>query len=272
LARARLLRPWIAVVASLVVAWTAPARAQRGGNYSNFFGCGDPPTYNVPYDGRFAFLRLKYDGTSGNCYYQGEPSWAHGFGYTQYGTAESHLMSIMQEITSLRPHLDATNVLGLESPDLFKYPVSFLVEAGFLTITDGEATNLRKYLTRGGFLIIDDSRNDGRGSSWYNMEAGLRKVLPKMQVQPLPITHPIFHSYFDIPSFNIIPQAYDRGQPEFYAIFEGNDPKKRLMVLINFGQDMSQYWEFSPQGLYPVPAGQEAYKLGVNYLFYALTH
>jgi hypothetical protein len=51
-----------------------------------------------------------------------------------------------------------------------------------------------------------------------------------------------------------------------------NDPKKRLMVMINFNTDVSNYWEYSALGFRPIDESNEAYKLGVNYLFYALTH
>ena len=43
------------------------------------------------------------------------------------------------------------------------------------------------------------------------------------------------------------------------------------MAIINFNNDVSEYWEWSDEGFYPVDATNEAYKLGVNYLVYALT-
>src|SRR5690242_6550862 len=96
------------------------ANAQRRG--FGAFGCVDPPTSNVPYDGRFTFARLKYSGAPGNCYYRGEPSWAHGFGYTQNGPAESNLMKIAAQISSLRPHTNETNVIAIDDPELYRYP------------------------------------------------------------------------------------------------------------------------------------------------------
>ena len=92
----------LALAGTLVVFVTDSAGAQRRG-FGSYFGCVDPPIQNVPYDGRFTFARLKYTGSDGNCYYRGEPSWAHGYGYTENGTAESNLMKIMAEVSSLRP-------------------------------------------------------------------------------------------------------------------------------------------------------------------------
>ena len=271
----RLARPVLAVCVRATFAPIAPA--QRGGRFPDVgasFGCPNPPVHNIPYDGRFTFVRLIYKGGPGSCYYRGEPSWAHGFGYTERGTAESNLLKITREISTFRPHVEATNALPIEDPELFRYPVAFLVEAGYVTLEDKEARTLHDYLGKGGFLIIDDSREDEfRGQTgWANTVAMLQRVLPGLHPIDMELSHPIFHSFFDIPSFDIVRQFYDRGPPIFRGIFEDNDPKKRLIVMIDFNTDVSNYWEFSALGFRPVEESNEAYKLGVNYLFYALTH
>jgi hypothetical protein len=268
------------VVAAVAMSFAPAARAQqRGGNGGFRFGdltdCADPPmAKNVPYDGQFTFVRLRYRGAPGNCYYRGEPSWAHGYGYAEKGTAEMNLMKIVSEISVLRPHIEATNVLAIDDPELFRYPVAFLVEAGYLTLSEKEVLALRKYLERGGFLIIDDTREDAfRGQSgWANMVSMLQLVLPGLHPIDLDVSHPIFHAFFDVPSFDIVRQFYDQGPPVFRGIFENDDPKKRLMVMINFNTDISNFWEYSALGFMPMEESNEAYELGVNYLFYALTH
>jgi len=82
---------------------------------------------------------------------------------------------------------------------------------------------------------------------------------------------PVFHSFFDINTLTF-PNAYDQGVPELYGLFEDNDPTKRLMVIVNYQTDISQYWEFSDTGMVPVNQANEIYKLGVNYILYAITH
>ncbi|HWW86114.1 MAG TPA: DUF4159 domain-containing protein, partial [Vicinamibacterales bacterium] len=78
--------------------------------------------------------------------------------------------------------------------------------------------------------------------------------------------------FFEIESFDIIPQYYDAGRPVFRGIFEGNDPSKRLMAIVNFNTDVSNFWEFSGTGLKPISESNQAYKLGVNYIIYGQTH
>ena len=68
------------------------------------------------------------------------------------------------------------------------------------------------------------------------------------------------------------PQAYNAGRAVFRGLYEGNDPRRRLMMIVNYNTDISQYWEWSGRGLRPVTDTNEAYKLGVNYLVYGVTH
>lgn len=251
------------LIVALSISGAATARAQR------FFRPAPPPIeeHNIPYDGRFIFARLKYTTGPGGYYYFGQPAWSHGF-----PKAENNLMRIVSAVTEVKLHQDASNVLAMDDPQLMKFPVAFMTEAGYWTMTDKEAAGLRNYLTKGGFVIFDDFR-DGRGNAgWANFEQQMKRVLPNARMVDLTPAHPIFHSFFEINSFNIIPQKYDGGAPILRAIYEDNDPKKRMIAMINFNTDVSDFWEFSGTGMSIVAEDNEAYKLGVNYLVYALTH
>ncbi len=109
-------------------------------------------------------------------YYRGIPAWAHGYvpdPRRGSGRAEDNLMKIMNEVTYLHPHLDGSEVVALDDPLLFKYPVAYMAEPGFWTMNDKEAAGFRAYLKKGGFLIIDDFRHDGdfrMGGGWANVE------------------------------------------------------------------------------------------------------
>ena len=259
-------RGTVLVITAGLFCLTVVALAQSG----RFFDASglEPNTRNVPYDGRFTFARLKYTTGPGGYYYGGLPAWAHG-----YAEAERNLMKILNEVSYLGPHIEESNVLALDDPKLCKYPVAYMTEAGFWTMTDKEAAAFRAYLQKGGFVIFDDFRGDFRGGGgWDNFEANMRRVLPEGRFVDLAPSHPIFHSFFEIDSFDIVPQYYDVGRPIFRALFEGNDPKKRMMAMTNYDTDISNYWEFSATGFRPIDESNEAYKLGVNYIMYGMTH
>ena len=252
-------------VATMIVVLAAGAAAQR--RFSNE-PPHEPATNNLPYDGRFTFARLRYTSGPGGYYYRGLPAWAHG-----YDEAERNLTKIVNEISSVSPHVDGSNVLALDDPQLPRYPVAYMTEAGYWTMTDAEAAAFRAYLLKGGFVIFDDFRGNFRsGGGWANFEENILRVLPGAQIVDLDPSHPVFHSFFEIDSFEIIPQYYDTGAPVFRGIFEDNDPSKRLMVMVNFNTDVSNYWEFSSTGLKPIDESNQAYKLGVNYIVYGLMH
>lgn len=258
----------VAVIALVVVAATAVLAAQRFGRRGY-----DRPNFAeaeaVPYDGRFTFLRLRYRmggfGGGGDFGRRGLPPWAH-----DYPRAERNFSKILGEITAIRPFDGPTGgrILDLGDPELFKYPVAYMSEPGFWTMTDEEAEALRAYITKGGFLIFDDFR----GRHWYNFEEQLRRVLPDARPVMLDATHPIFHAFFEIDSLAFV-QFYGRGdQPEFYGVFEENDPARRLLAIANYNNDIGEFWEYSDTGFAPIELSNEAYKLGVNYVVYGMTH
>jgi len=263
-----------------VLSLAAAVSAQfRGGGNRGFFGLGgsyDPDTRNAPYDGRFTWVRLKYEVANGGYYYRcpgcpsNLPSWAHGWENGRY-RSEDNLMKIMDAITAVHPRMDATNVLAMDDPELFKYPVSFMTEAGFWQLRDSEAQSLRAYMQKGGFVIFDDFR-ERSGLGWAQFEQNMKRVLPGAEIVEMTPSDPIFHCFFDIDSFDIIPQSYDRARPYIAGIYENNDRSKRLMAIINYNTDVSDFWEFSGDGYLPVPDSNKAYMLGVNYVIYGLTH
>ena len=223
---------------------------------------------NVKYDGRFTFVRVKYETAPGGYWWRGLPSWAHG-----YPRAESHLMKIMNEVSLLNAH-EEINTLALGDPDLFNYPIAYIIEVSWWTLTDLEAAALRAYMQKGGFVIVDDFKvyGDFGSPGWDVFEANMKRVLPDARFFEMSASHPMFHGFFEIDDLNILPQAYNAGQPVFRGIYEDNDPTKRLQMIVNYNTDVSQFWEWSGMGLRPIDQSNEAYKLGVNYLMYGLTH
>lgn len=218
---------------------------------------------NVAYDGRFTFARIRY-GTPMEFGFRGRggAQWAH-----DYPRAEFNFTKILGELSTVRTRMDGSVVLALDDPELFRFPIAYLCEPGWWRPTDTEVAGLRTYLLKGGFLIIDDF--DGR--DWLNMEAQMRRVLPEARLQLIPDAHQVFDAFYHITEFEGYIHPYSQAQSEFWGVFEENDPTKRLMVVINYRADIAEYWEFSDSGFFPIDLSNESYKLGVNYILYALT-
>lgn len=229
----------------------------RRGRRSEFVETG-----NTSYDGRFTFARLRYGGAGAGRGFRREPPWSH-----DYPRAERNLAKILKELSYIDPYMDGSNIFATDDPELCRFPFAYMSEPGYWTASEEEVEGLRAYLKKGGFLIFDDFR----GYDFENFATQVKRVLPEARLVELDATHPIFHSFFEINSLEFV-QMYDGGRPVFYGVFEDNDPAKRLMMIVNYNNDIGEYWEFSDTGMVPVDLSNEAYKFGINYVVYAMTH
>jgi len=225
---------------------------------------------NGAYDGRFTFFRVRF-----------EPSFGGGRGFGRgrvdkkwdHDTprAERHLMQILQEITMLRPQMDCGAIYAFGEPESFKYPIAYVSEPGYWTMDETELKGIRDYVAKGGFIIFDDFF----GQHWYNFEERWREAFPDLQLQPLERTQAIFDAFYDIRNVSL-PYAGGGGvqgvRIEWYGAFENNDPTKRLVAIAGYNSDLGELMEYSDEAVVPIDLSNEAYKIMVNYLIYAMTH
>lgn len=232
----------------LLIAAAAAAHSQR------FRTMVEP---NVPYDGRFTFVRLRYTEYGPN-------GWAF-----DYPAMERNFMTIVQDLTRMRVHTRGSNVHRLDDPALSKYPVAYLSEPGYWYPDEAEAAGLRAWLQKGGFLIVDDFYF----RQWDTFAAAMRRVLPDAQFVRLDATHPLFDAFFRVSTLDGMHHPSSRAaRAEYWGIHEGNDPSRRLMVVVNYNNDVGDYMEWSGQGWYAVNLSNDAYKIATNWLVYAMTH
>jgi Domain of unknown function (DUF4159) len=219
------------------------------------------PGANQPYDGRLTFVRLRYRMSFGGRRW--EPPWAH-----DYPTADVHMMKILNELTLTRPRLDASNVMSLADPELHNYPIAYMSEPGYWAMDEDEVKGLRAYLLKGGFMIFDDFR----ARDWDNLQEQMRLAFPTGQWIELDPSQPVWHSFFEIEDPHSMIPPYGGLPPLFFGLFENNDRNGRLMAIANVNNDIGEYWEFSDTGFFPVDLSNDAYKFGVNYIVYGMTH
>lgn len=248
---------WV-IVTALVVAVPLVAAAQRGGGFGRFFGRRGYVMPNAEYDGRFILARVRY---------LSDGSWR-----ADYPDMERNLTEMLQELTAVPANIEETNVYTFDDPDLLKYPVIYLTEPGYWRMTPDEVAGLKRFIDKGGFLIVDDFIF---GQEWANFEFSLRQALPSAEIVPLDVSHPIFNSFFEIDSLHVpYPGRYGEAgvYGEFYGIYEDNDPSKRLSVIINYNMDLGDYVEWAQSGrAYQFEPTNEAYKFMINYVVYGLS-
>ncbi len=165
-------RVWIVLAVAVMAA--APVVAQR------WYGQRLPPR-TIEYDGRFVFVRL---------WYADYPGWSYDWPDT-----EENLGRLLPQITAIDSHPGTGNILRMDDPELLKYPIAYLSEPGYWFPSEEEVLGLRRYLEKGGFLIVDDFHYQ---NEWAVFERAMRRVLPTGKIERLDITHPVFNSFFEI--------------------------------------------------------------------------
>jgi len=211
---------------------------------------------------KFKFVRIKTTPISPGEYIGDRGiEWSH-----DYPEAGIHFSKILTELSKLQVVVDENEfIFGFDDPNLFKYPLAYLCETRVMQLTDEEIAGMREYVLRGGFLLIDDFRGY---YDMQNLQYYLKRALPEFEMKPLDVSHPIFNCFYSIKSLDLRPM-YRGARPEFLGL---EDKTGRLMMVINYNYDVSDYWQWSNDPFQPIEDTNTAYKFGVNYVFYALTH
>ena len=219
----------------------------------------------------FQFVRLAF-GVYGGHYGggRGEP-WLR-----DWPEADYHFMQGLRRLTKINAAGNSRQV-ALLGEDLFDYPVIYAVKVGYWRLSQIEAARLREYLLRGGFLIVDDFHGPGE---WAEFAASMGRAFPDRPIVDIPGDDEIFHVLYDLDQRVQIPgrQAvlsgvtweHPLGVPGYWrGIY---DDEGRVLVAINFNMDLGDAWEHSDDGFYPEPLTALAYRFGVNYIIYSMTH
>ncbi len=229
----------------------------------------------ISHGDEFTFIRIKYNNGGENYRYRN--LFGPGFVYwaVDYPFAEENFIKRVKKYTSLKVAKEAL-ALSLDDPQIFNYSFAYVVEVGYMSLSQHEAEVLREWLLRGGFLIVDDFHGP---YEWNHFLEEMKKVFPEKPLIDIPADHPIFHCYYD---FNKVPQipglgswlrgrTYEKGGyfPHCKGIF---DDQGRLMVLVNHNTDIGDSWEHAEDPRYPAEYSFKGFKLGINFIIYALTH
>ncbi len=226
----------------------------------------------------FHMARMVY--ADGGAARRGRGGFRRGWWAIDYPSAEIHFHGGVTRLTNVNM-ADDSHHIELMDDALFDHPWLFAqqVGQGYWSPTDEEAARLREYLLKGGFLVIDDFHRD----EWPIMERAMRKVLPEHGIVTLsPERDEVFHVLYELDALTQIP-----GERHLYRAADGStqvqmegpqlwagiyDDAGRLMVAINFNMDMGDAWEHADDARYPEPMTALAYRFGINYLIYAMTH
>ncbi len=223
----------------------------------------------------FHMARMVYQ--DGGASRRGRYGLRRGWWAIDYPEAELHFYGGVSRLTNVNM-ADDSHHIDLLDPALFDHPWLFAqqIGQGQWSPTPEEAAQLREYLLKGGFLVIDDFHSD---YEWQILVNAIAKVLPDYPIVTLdPSRDEVFHVLYDLDTLTQIPGERHlrwggppalEGPQRWSGIY---DKQGRLMVAINFNMDMGDAWEHADDPYYPEPMTALAYRFGINYLIYAMTH
>ncbi len=221
----------------------------------------------------FHFVRLQYVDLPEARRWLGRGWWMQ-----DWPAADIHFARGVRRLT--RIDIGEGKQLPLTDDRIFDYPWLYATQVGYWDLSGEETDRLREYLLRGGFLMVDDFYGP---QDWAVFRDSMRRVLPDRPIVEVDDTNPLLHVLYDIEERTQIPGLRhlrigpggstvvqpQAAPPHWRAIY---DDEGRLVVAVNFNMDIGDAWEHADLPQYPMEMTALAYRFGINYVIYAMTH
>jgi hypothetical protein len=250
-----------------------PGLAEDGSEVPEFYftrlvyGNGGGPTRVPSLDFRCQDLQAGEGGTRFN----------GGWG-TDFPASDCKFMWGVERLTNIRVYDKTPHLVTALDEKLFRYPYLYIVSPHRMNLSPQEAAALREYLLRGGFLHMDDFWGLEQREA---VTEEMRKIFPDREMVKLNLKHEVFHTFFEVDTVMQIPNVnnacsggntWEQRSEIDPMIFGISDDNQRLMVLITYNSDLGDAWEWMDQPCYPEKYSGQAYRMGINFMIYAMSH
>lgn len=244
-------RALLAAVSVVAVLAATLAYGQGFGFGRRYIEQNDPPPTE------FVAARWHF-GTNG---YIGHMGWSHN-----YPQSDRHLNSFLKRATGLDVDEMSYRIVELGSDEVFEYPFAYVSEPGEMELTEQEVENLRQFINRGGFILMDDF--DGP-IQWAQMRSQVLRAFPHTDFVPLTPDHRVFHTHSDVDSFDDMAEHVPGGRITYFGLFDDNG---HLAILAGHNNDLANFWDWYGDGRMPLKPATDAFRLGANAVVYSMTH
>lgn len=258
---------------SVMFGWQRRGRGGGGGYGFEDNPAAIPPDYAEKTE--FARARLQYTdfgsgGYGGRRGFGGGRSWT-----TDYPKSDRLFLQGVRRLTRIHVR-SMEQVVNLDNDEIFDYPFVYAVEVGHWALGDAQAKKLREYLDRGGFLMVDDFHGT---YEWEVFMASFTKVFPDRPIVEIDNKDAIFHVLYDLDErvqvpgnqflYSGVTYEQDGIVPRWRAVY---DDKGRIQVAICHNMDLGDAWEWADDPSYPEHYASLAFRIGINYIVYSMTH
>jgi len=191
----------------------------------------------------------------------GHMGWSHN-----YPESDRHLNQFLARATGLDVEELSYRIVELGSDEVFDYPFAYVSEPGEMELTEQEVVNLRQFIARGGFVLMDDF--DGP-LQWAQMRSQVLRAFPGSDFVPLTIDHRVFHTHSDVDDFEAMAEHVPGGRITYYGWFDADG---KLAILAGHNNDLANFWDWYGDGRMPLKPSTDAFRLGANAVLYSMTH
>jgi len=225
--------------------------AQGYGCPSDFSGQPEPPATEL-------VIARWHFGTNGAIRHCG---WWHN-----YPSSDQNLNGFIEDATGIDIEIASYKIVELGSEEVFDYPFAYVSEPGEMELTDIEARNMREFVKRGGFILMDDF--DG---PWQldNARSEVLRVFPEKRFLPIPTNHRAFSTQFELANLNGMAAHVPGGQIVYYGLY--ND-QGELAIAAGHNNDLANFWDWYDTPRMPLKPAADAFRLGINFVVWSMTH
>jgi hypothetical protein len=237
--------------------------------------CGQWREYDQVLDkeGEFYFVRMEYKDRPGL-----RRPWGRGWWMQDMPEAEQHFAQGIRRLT--RVHTGEPRHFGFTDDRIFDYPWVYATQVGYWDLSEEETLRMRKYFERGGFLVVDDFYGE---QDWAAFAQSMARVLPGQPITEMEESPELLRIVYEIKERTFIPglrhlrrglggeiSIQQQGGPPTWRVI--CDVKGHVVVAIHFNQDVGDAWEHADMPEYPEAMTALAYRFGINYILYSMTH
>jgi hypothetical protein len=214
---------------------------------------------NQPEPPHTEFIAARWHfGTNGDI---GHMGWSHN-----YPQSDLHLNDFLERTTRIDLEDSSFKIVELGSDEVFDYPFAYVSEPGEMELTDQEVINLREFILKGGFVLMDDF--DGPWQ-WAQMASQVQRAIPESSFISLSIEDPVFQILNPMDDFQDMANYVPGGAISYYGLFR---PNGSIAILAGHNNDLANFWDWYADGTMPLLPSTDAFRLGANAVIYAMTH
>ena len=177
-----------------------------------------------------------------------------------------NLNDFLARSTRIDVEVQSYLIVELGSDQVFEHPFAYISEPGEMLLTDQEVLNLRDFVERGGFVLVDDF--DGP-VQWAQFESQVRRAFPARPMVPLPLDHEVWTSHIPLENLQAMSEHVPGGEITYYGLFNDDGA---LAIMAGLNNDLANFWDWYSDGRMPLKPSTDAFRLGSNAVVYSLTH